>query len=291
MNICIPTYPPHFIFVDRFIGSYYSRGKNIKNSINVIVSSGEEEYFKKYGDKVNVITLKELIRRVDGVDIDDNYLLNVMNKFSYQSIKKLYSALLFKDCIVLDSENECVNDFSEDTLNTFIEDNIHKIYYTELGMQPIQVDINRNSNRLIENGVYNEKVWMFVHSYWIYDSDIVSQLKQFLENTYKKKLYEIIMENMIFDYVLYSWWCLKNKEEYNIKLINIDNLLPKTITNKMGNPWNAEYTCRFLTSDTIDDYCKYLNNENILISRVHWMDEIIKNYIVENTNTIIGTNI
>ena len=59
----------------------------------------------------------------------------------------------------------------------------------------------------------------------------------------------------------------------------------------MGNPWNAEYICRFLSLDSIKDYCKYLNDENVLISRIHWMDDNIKKYIIENTNTIIGTNI
>jgi hypothetical protein len=290
MDICIPTYPPHYKYVEKFIDTYYIHCKNVKNiRINVIISSGEEDFFKKFGNKINVITLKTLIKNVDGVDINEEYLLNSMSKYSFQSIKKIYSSIFFKDSIIFDSENECVNDFTEDEVGKFIIDNQNKIYFSKLSIQPLQSCVIRNSNNLLLNPSYNSNIWMFVQSYWVFNNDVVCHMKKFLEDTHGKKLYELFKENILFEYVLYTAWCYIHQEKYNMKFINLEDILPKTIVNKIIHPWNSEYVCRFVDDINISQYCDYLNSENILISRLHWMDENNKKSIIDNTIIKIGT--
>jgi hypothetical protein len=53
--------------------------------------------------------------------------------------------------------------------------------------------------------------------------------------------------------------------------------------------WFWAYVCRVLNENNVIAYCKFLDETDERITRLHWMPDNIKNIILENSNVCIGT--
>ena len=117
MNIVIPSYEKHLSYNLNFLESFrkYCNDKQ-RVIINFICcNSNQNEFFQlkeKFKDlNINIFTLSQLIKKVDGIDFDDSPC-NFITKYSLQSLKKLLSySIVDSDYLAIDSENLCVKDF------------------------------------------------------------------------------------------------------------------------------------------------------------------------------------
>lgn len=285
MNIVIPSYEKHFTYNKNFLESFnkYCIDKE-KVKIYFIIDDYNISLFndlKKYGDNVNIINFMDLIKFVDSGTYDIRYL----SKYPRLACKKLFAGFLFKeDYIVMDSENLCLKDFYMKDIFNNIKDK--PIIYTKNITQPIQINVKNNCSNILEEKSDN---WYFLKSYWFFEYEIISNMinELKLKHTY---VFNLLKNLTFFEYQLYGQYI----EKYKLKnILEIETILNNNIINNLNNSplgkANYEHICCIMNNETVDDYCKLLNDNDERIIRLHWMDEKYKNYIIENTNVCIGT--
>jgi hypothetical protein len=289
-NIVIPSYEPHYGCNIKFLESFdrYCLDKdNVK--ISIIGSNADYKKFLKLKDifpslNLNIFTLSQLIKSVDGIDFDDSSH-NFNTKFPLQSIKKLFAySIVDSDYIVLDSENICVRDFYFEKLIDIIK--TKKISYCNNYEQPIQSEVVSNCNKLIN---HDDDRWYFLTSYWYYEKEYVQKLINEIKQINGQKIIYILKDIIFFEYQLYSSFILKN---YLKESISVDEILEnekELKTNLNLSEHNYEYICSTITSNTIDNYIKFLNKNEEKITRLHWMPKEFTEKIILETEIYIGT--
>jgi len=138
----------------------------------------------------------------------------------------------------------------------------------------------------------NDNKWYFIKSYWFFE---YSYVKLLIDEIKKNGLiYFYCKDKIFFEYQLYCNFLYKNRlkefedigiianKEYNFKkLLKYESLL--------GPNCHIEYICTVLNIDNVKYYCNLINELDDRIVRLHWMNDDIKDYIVQNTNVCIGT--
>ena len=297
MNIVIPTYEHHFRYNFNFLESFDTYCLDKKNvNIYIIGRNASRDYlntwFKQFSNlNIFVYTLSDLIYNVDGItidDTDDNYFTV---KYQLQSLKKLLAYTVTNgDYIVMDSENLCLKPFYFSDIFSS-QKNKKLIYCKRIHTEDntLGISLMKNSNSMLNT---NDSNWYFIKSYWFFEYDyvklLVDELKKF------GTLYLYLQDKIFFEYQLYCMFLYKNNikefeeiDNINNEEYNFNELLKKG--GRLGPGFDAEYICTVLNIDNVKYYCNILNKMDERIVRLHWMDEITKNYIIENTNICIGT--
>jgi cellulose synthase/poly-beta-1,6-N-acetylglucosamine synthase-like glycosyltransferase len=120
--IAIPTYKPHFKYVEKLINSI---DKYCKENINIyiIVSSDEMEdakYFSELSSKISVtiLSFKDIFNKTLNIDINEIEFLSSMSVYKFQSLKKIITTyylvefLKYEWVYVMDSEGLFIRPFS-----------------------------------------------------------------------------------------------------------------------------------------------------------------------------------
>lgn len=290
MNIVIPTYYRHYQYNVNFLNSFklFCLDKN-DVKINFIVNLQDYDFFKNLIEEfpdlnINLIKLIDLLNAVDNKNFfDDSYMFNT--KYPLQSMKKLLSyKVVDTDYIVFDSENLCLKEFYfKDIFNSLKS---KPILYCNNIYQDIQKEVLSNCNNLIQ--FLNNK-WFFVKSYWFYETKLVNQLILNLKNIHNTDITSLLSDKIFFEYQLYCTFLLKEnlKETICCDKIYSENYDFQSELNSKGG--NCEFVITLLNNENIGYYIDILNKLDEKIIRLHWIDENIKNKILENTNVCIGT--
>ena len=290
MNIVIPTYNRHYQYNINFLESFrqYCLDKN-DVKINFIVSSNEYDLFSNLKTmfldlNVFIIKFSDLLYNVDGKQYPDDQRF-FSTKYPLQSLKKLLAfSVVDSDYIVFDSENLCLKSFNfRDIFKTLKN---KPIIYCDNTYQEIQKNVIDSCN-LVNN--FNTDKWFFLKSYWFYELEHVSGLINDLKETHKKDIFILLREIIFFEYQLYCNYLYKNKLK---EFLSTDDLLSETYDFKTildENENNYEFINSSLTEENVDYYIQILNNLDERIIRLHWLDETLKNKIIEKTNVSIGT--
>ena len=288
MNIVIPTYNRHYQYNINFLESFrrYCLDKN-DVKINFIVASNEYDLFNNLKTmfldlNVFIIKFSDLLYNVDGKQYpDDQRFFNT--KYPLQSLKKLLAfSCVDTNYIVFDSENLCLKPFNfSDIFNTLKN---KPILYCDNTYQEIQKNIIDSCN-LVNN--FNTDKWFFLKSYWFYELEHVKGLINNLKETHKTDIFILLKDVIFFDYQLYCNYLYKN----NLKeFLSTDDLISKTYNFKtILDENNYEFINSSLTEENVDSFIQILNYLDERIIRLHWLDEILKDKIIEKTNVSIGT--
>jgi hypothetical protein len=229
--------------------------------------------------------MSDLLFNVDKKEYTDNPMFFI-TKYPLQSIKKLFAySYVDSDFIVFDSENLCLKPFYfKDIFKTLKE---KPIIYCNNVYQDIQRDVISTSNNLIRLN-HNTK-WFFIKSYWFYEIEHVKNLINELKEIHNTDATLILRDKLFFEYQLYCSYLFKNKLK---NFICADDFLKNNfdfqkILDEKEN--NFEFIISILNNENYQYYINLINGLDERIIRLHWVDEKIKNKIIENTNVSIGT--
>jgi len=240
--IIIPSYQEHLKQVELFLSSFNDNAMDkLEIPIKLIVSENEILIFnnmiKKYNLNIEIITLKKIINSIEGIDINENELLNKIQKFNFQSIKKLYGVKFFNAdlSLVLDSEALLIRQVEFKTIFENYKKNKIIFYSKHHKKDPLQLQVTNNIFKILNEPFHD--MWFFDYQYWFFENAIINDLFDLFK---KNSLFNILNDiNPIFEYNLYSAFIFLQKK-YNYEFVNVDFLLE----NKMGK----------------DNYLKYINN-------------------------------
>lgn len=280
MNIVIPTYPPHFKYNYKFLDSFEKYCKDKNNAkIYFVIDKKHVNSFKYETNNYQILEFENMVKSIEGVNNID-FLFDT--KYPHQSIKKLYSSLYLKeDCLVLDSENEFLKNFTIFELENSIV-NKHIIYTTKF-VSDLANTVKNDCNTVLN---FNSKNWYFLRSYWYFRYDICNKLHKYLSNKHKIP-FNILKKITFFEYQLY---CQFIEKENILPVINCYDLINNNFSKEIENSsTNFEYICSILNDNNISMYQDYLLKNNEQICRLHWMDERYKNQLLLNTNIVLGT--
>jgi hypothetical protein len=285
MNLVIPTYSNHFNYNELFLESFQKYCIDKQNvTINFVLTSQEshliDDLFSKYENlNLKKLILSELIFQVDGISVDDS-LSFFGNKYSLQSVKKLYASISIEgNYLVIDSENLCLKDFYMSEIFNLCEN--QKILYTDDYHQNIQHDVVNSCNELLDS---LDKKWFFLRSYWFYKKDLVNKLFDFLR-TKNECIISLLANKTFFEYQLYSLFLY----EYKLENFLNTNLILKNEFNILSEKNNYEYIIVDIDNNNINNYLKILDCLDERIIRLHWTTEEIKNKILKFSKICIGT--
>lgn len=288
MNIVIPTYEKHYDYNVKFLESFdlYCLDKN-DVKINFIVNSNEYELFnelKNINLNINIIKFSDLLLKIDGENYPDN--IGFFNtKYPLQSLKKLLAyTCVDTDYVVFDSENLCIKNFYFYDIFKTLKNK--PIIYCDKTYYELQKTVLESTNKLLDTNLNN---WFFVKSYWFFELEHVDNLINYLKQKNNTTITLLLKDVIFFEYQLYCEYLFKyklkefiNSESFTEKEINFEKLLQDA-------KHNYEYINVVLTIDNVENYINILNNLDERIIRLHWIDEKIKNKIINDTNIAIGT--
>jgi hypothetical protein len=236
------------------------------------------------GLNVSAVTLEDVLKETVGIEEDPDGLLKRIGKFNYQSIKKLYGAVWCgaEAVLVLDSENVCVKPFALGDLIAR-ENERKRVIFGSYTLNDITAEVTANAERLLgikANGFY------FQTPYWLYRRDILLRLLDSCD-VYHDLTHAIPhFEGVIYYLFLqkiggFNFVCL-DRELTRYMGFDVPELMRKNLT-------TAEYICKSITMENIEPYCRFLNDFQIPIARLHGMSEECQKVIISGTPVQIGT--
>lgn len=288
MNIVIPTFEHHFNNNLHFLGSFqlYCKDKD-KVSIFFICSQSNIDSFKSiisdFQDiNIYVYTLHDLVKNVDSIDIDDS-ISTFNHKYSYQSLKKLLAYSVVKgDYLVIDSENLCLKDFFFSDVWAKLKKN--EFSYTTHIYDELSIKVLKEVNMMLDT---DYPYWFFNTSFWFFEYDHVKDLIKYFSD--KGLIFNQFKDAWFFEYQLYCTFLVKMNKKQIYDVYSIANKNYNFEKDLIEIQWFWAYVCRALNNNNVMAYCKFLDETDEKITRLHWMPDNIKNTIIENSKICIGT--
>lgn len=259
--IVIPTYKPHFKYVEKLINSI---DKYCEEYIYIYIIVSENEYNDaKYlttlsNISVTLLTFKDVAYEILNIEIDENTFLKTCGSYKFQSLKKIISVyylvekLKYKYIYVMDSEGLFIKPF---LLTKIIEKYIKnkRIFYNS--KQRVNYEQSNISKQILNTDIIPG--WLLENYFWIYEDVIVKDFFNYLfHNIHNYNDLDNIPKNIFIEIVYYHYIYINNYK-YNYQFID--------------------------TYDTMKKYFnvdKYLNNE---LSKLSLLEDI---RVILNENTI-----
>jgi hypothetical protein len=270
--IAIPTYKPHFKYVEKLI---YSMDKYCKEYINIfiIVSSDEmndAKYFIDLSSKINVIILsfKDIFNKTLNIDIDENIFLSSIDSYKFQSLKKitavyyLVKKLNYEYVYVMDSEGLFIKPFSFIKLIENYKKN-KRIFYNSKQRH------NHKQSNISKQLLHTKSIpgWFLENYLWIYEDKIV---KDFFTYLFKEiHTYDDLVKipNGIFIEIVYYHYIYINRYDYQFidtyesmkQYLNVDIYLK----NELADLSLLEDIRLIINNNTIDSISNYFKDYSI----------------------------
>lgn len=230
--VVTPTYVGHFHFIKKYIESFskYSRGEKIPLYLTVEENDIYElqKICSVYPDvDVRIISFEAILSRF-GIKKNTSELLSSMGRFSYQTIKKLYTLLYIKEekTLVIDSESMMVADcdlsllFDHYFASPFVS-------YSELGDKEFNSTFTKS---VVDNSSYllcdNNDKYFLENFVWFYDKSILQDLCREVGSPYDMVMrLETEKRTNLFEIQIYHHFIYKNRVKYKYDAINVINSL------------------------------------------------------------------
>ncbi|MBT8563241.1 hypothetical protein G6710_02065 [Polynucleobacter paneuropaeus] len=244
--IIIPTYKDHLNQVDIFLESFSKFCIDAKEiGIRIIISKNEEYIFsdfkKKWSKRLNIeiISLNAILLKEEGINIDEDKLLEEVGKFNFQAIKKIYGGKYF-DCemsLVVDSEAVIIRVCSFQDLFEGFKVNKFIIYSRHESCEFHKI-ITRNCADML--GIPYEDKWMLEYQYWFFEKSLVEELFQHLLIKTKVSVLENFRSYVpVFDFNLYCLYLFYSKKN-GYKFVDSDMLLKSCLGEKQFQIYKAK---------------------------------------------------
>ncbi|EKN6367541.1 TPA: hypothetical protein ACHYPN_003350 [Yersinia enterocolitica] len=232
-----PTYRGHFDFIKKYLSSLNKFSKGEKIPIYLTVEEDDvfdlEEIASNYKNiDVRVLSFEMILSRFD-IRKSTSQLLEIMGRFSYQTLKKLYTILYINESksLIVDSESMMIRDyelsklFDEYFRNPFIS-------YSKLSERKFNAtftkNVIQNSNFLLKE---DDDAFFLENFIWFYDKKIVKDLCDFIGTPYEMvMLLEKNKKTNLFEIQIYHHFIYANKEKYGYKSINVTHELKNALS-------------------------------------------------------------
>lgn len=308
MNIVTSTFFGHFEYNINFLKTFNEKCLDKDNvSITFIVTSEEEKkilsnlIFKNGLNTLNVdiVILIDLINKIENKNITYEDLSFSQHKYAIINLKKIYGCLYVnKDCLVLDSEVLCLNEFNFfdmfKTLKnkyfsyTYFDDDFDNI------IDSLQIEVIENCNQILKS---NNKEWFFTKTYWFYEIEYLKNMINFVKKQNNIDSFsQFIADKLIFEYQLYGSYVYNNKlkefKSHNEITKNKSKLRKAFMDyrNSLNSiPVGFEYVCISLNEDCIDEYIEFIDEQDEKMVKIHWMPDNIKNKIINSGKVFMGS--
>lgn len=278
-TLIMPTYHSHFKYVKIFLKSARKYLLDFDTTeIVFIISNNELNSFNRiiapYTKHLRIKVLEfESILRHFNVSVSPEAILKKYGRFTYQTLKKLYSMLYLnrKRYLVIDSESMFIRPTNLNSLsNQFFQDPyILTSKINESERNGVFMLLNENIHKLI--GVKSNE-WPLEHYAWFYDINILKDLvkacgmpfemAQHICEINKKANYITDLKNGIFEIVLYLNFIIKNNKKYNYKIKSVDSLLKKHLTDSQLTLYREQFYNQFHGNCGLLEHAMLFLNEN-----------------------------
>lgn len=215
--IIIPTFPPHFHFVTKFLQSYLRFASNTENVTLWVVTSSPEETsaFREqalFFPNLKVVDLPALLQeQPEGL----NYNSQPSGKFAYQTIKKLYAlrCIDYEYALILDSECRLIRPTDIEKLFT---DYIKRPFQFQSSGR-IVGGFNRDSlltlfsENEIQPFVHN---WIFEYQNWVFKKQLVLDMFNHINKFHNgSSVLDVCMKfQSSFSEIMYFWYAVHRNE-------------------------------------------------------------------------------
>lgn len=245
MDYCIvtPTYAGHFKYIDDYLKSFLTYVVDAKEiPIYFILDDLSEKHrFEKivepYSElKINILYFESILREYDISDIPD-VLMFKYGKYSYQTLKKLYSMLYIEAdfFLILDSESMWVRrtNMSELFMNFFAAPFIMGSSRELRMFEGTYTEFIQDTLKAVEIALENECKYIFQeHFTWFYTKQIVEELckrhgmpLEIVDKVYRYEMLERGAKFGLMELSLLHEYIFENKERYGYKFIDVEEAL------------------------------------------------------------------
>lgn len=257
--IITPTFKDHFSFVEKYLQSFQ---KFLKDPEEVCfyftVSSDEipslrEITNKFYSLNIVILSFEEILARYGIRDLPD-HLLKKYGKFSFQTLKKLYTVLYVKEqySLILDSESMLVRKTSiSELFKKFFKDPfISGSEIQERKLSEFTAAVNHNIDLVLETHI----PYFFLENFvWFYDKKILQDLIEkygypieIVENVYRDSQVGSFARYVgIFEIELYHAFIWLHHREYRYRFINISDIFRRNLSSPEIQQYQHRHDAKF----------------------------------------------
>lgn len=301
--IITPTYRDHFKYIKIYLKSF-NKYLLDKTEISIIftISKDEEKIFSKIIQpfektlNIKILYFEDLLSQF-GINKTPNDLLRKYKKFSFQTLKKFYSMMAVEAdyFLVLDSESMLIKNTN---IKHLFSDFIEQPFISASDISGTEIIDNFKSG-VIENidNLLGSKCnkWFLENFVWVYDKKILNEMFSSLGQPIDivNKIYKngnsINIESGVFEIELYQAFIYFNKQKYNYKVLETNDLLKKELSDKYYKKYTSDYinlynggcglaemAMMLLTEDNVEPLANIFKNNNFNIIRCDSTN--IKNY-------------
>lgn len=273
-GIVIPTYQGHLEQVKLFLESFERFCLDKKNiPLLLVVSHSEVTQFTNvvvdFQGKldIRVVSLREIIKKEERKNIEEEVLLKQIGKFNFQALKKIYGVKYanFNTALVLDSEALMVRPAQ---FKIIFEDYLKRpfVIYTPYFGNDMQQQVTYLSCQILGKQALNK--WFLETQYWFFEKTDVDSMFSYVQKKTGKTVYQNFLKFIplfpeIF-YFVYLYYFKKKKYEF----INADALLKKYLDFKtyilyresMEQNTLFEYAAWGLSEEMLEAFTKMYNS-------------------------------
>lgn len=272
--IIIPTYYGHYDQIDILLNSFSVNclDKSII-PIRLIISKNDENIFRNLIDKyidldLDFAIFSDILKEVDNIKFDEDYLLSMLGKYNFQSLKKLYGVKYFSAEISLTTDSESIlikKCYFEDFFKNYkkcpfiIHSKMHK-------RENIQLSVTNNSFNLFNSQF--EDLWFLDSQYWFYERDVINDFFVNINKLHGNLFSALQKKNPIFDFCLYSVFIYLNNIKYNYSFLDMDKILFE----KMSELEFKNHINELKAGTTFEYFPWHLNESNFQIFKDIYRD-------------------
>jgi hypothetical protein len=294
--IVIPSFPPHFKYVNKLLKSINDLNTD-EETITIYLTMNKDDYdlFDKVNyNKINLVILflEDLYEEQLNVEINSRELLEHVEKYTFQSMKKLLSIhhgfKSFDYVYVLDSEGVFIKPFSMNKhINSFLTNK--RIFYNSKQRKDGNQWTESSKILLKSNDIPG---WLLENYFWVYEKDIFKNIYNIITKNIETKEQLYNMKKDIFIEVFYNHYIYLNNKKYNYKFIDsyenikndmnqneLNSILTKPYTLLEDTRWN-------LNENTYSAYVKFFKKYNITNYKIE-INEINLRFIKDNPQIIL----
>jgi hypothetical protein len=309
-NFCliIPTYPPHFKYVNKLLCSI-DKFKLDKDVTNIYLIISKNDYDNSLIGRYNTINIIVLFLEDIIFDIFTNLnkseeninsaknLINYCDKFSFQSIKKILSVkyavsyLKYDYVYVLDSEGLFIRPFSINSIfNEYLKNK--RIFYNSKHRLT-------HKRSILSKDILNTNIhvpgWLLENYLWIYEKKIIDDFfESIFTNIFKVTDITNAVKEGTFIEIVYYHFIFINNNKYNYEFIDIHELMKKYLNaEKFENITGKHYSIgedirQYLSPEIVENISNFYKDYNIINFKIR-VNDININFI-KNTKSIICIN-
>lgn len=271
--IITPTFKGHFNFIKIYLKSF---NKYVIDKDNVVlyftINKNEVEDFKKIissytNCNIEILIFDDILKK-NKIYLHPDNLLKKYGKFSFQTMKKLYSILEVPErySLILDSESSWVRETKMSELFEQFFDH-PKIFYSEINTDRFNAFCRNVQNNINIIAGHDINVWFIENFMWYYDKFIILEMIAEYGDIYSviDKIYHkgYRMEG-VFEILLYSNYIYDNNEKYRYEKVNVTEVCKKNLTPYVWENYFFDVSDRWGgSSGLLEHGMVSLNEENI----------------------------